>query len=738
MWSAVEINTGIMCACVPTLKPLVRRFLPHWVLDHTVMDKSTSRTSDSNVIPTNATSATRQPITPSPPLSPTTTKPPPVFGGTEEPMGMMDFLTTPDMSEMPEVSRNDTVATFATTTRARRGSSAYFDFVDMQKKKNITLRTNGEAVYPVAMVTILFFIWGFAYGLLDTLNSQFQLVAHMTDGQTVGQHSAYYFGYIVAPLTFGRLVFRNWGFKACYTVGLVVYACGALVFWPSAVLTSFPAFLISNFIVGMGLSTLELSANPFIALCGPPEYAEARLSMSQGIQAIGTIVSPLLAKKVLFKASADSLIDVQWAYLGISFFTIILAVVFLYVPLPEATDEELENATARMPIPRDATIGSTNVRFVWVSLAVGVLSMFCYVGGQESTATTFSEYLKRWAPTLDIVGFQAIEHTGFAVSRLLAAVACIWIKPRFILAFFFAGAIASAAAAMSPRIGTGAAVVVMVKFFEGPLFPLIYAQALRSLGKHTKDAAVLLTAAIGGGAVWPPIMYAIYRAHSVQYAYCIVVAAYALGSLFPIWLNFPFLSTQHLLVDPCRDEQSRRESEIEKERRVSMGVGGKHKRWSLYNIKYRLSKEKDQLPTVEHRERSSWPEGLAPTWSITHPAAAVRLEAAQRNEASGIETPVFLSSRNSETSSSASSSARASTEITDEKARPLGGQHDSPHAPNFANRQFLRPSPSLDASSVNSPTDEVIGTSGATAISPGFVYASPMRSQNDPSISWAG
>ncbi|KAL1612580.1 hypothetical protein SLS60_000809 [Paraconiothyrium brasiliense] len=733
MWSAVEINTGIMCACVPALKPLVKRFLPKWVLDQTIVDKSTSRTSDSMIIPTNITAATRRSNLPSPPVSPTTTKPPPALGGSGEPIGMMDFLTTPEMNEMPEMCRNETLVTYATTTRARRGSAAYFDFVDMQKKKNITLRTNGEAMYPVAMVTTLFFIWGFAYGLLDTLNSQFQVVAKMSDGQTVGQHSAYYFGYIVAPFTFGRLVFRHWGFKACYIVGLMVYACGTLVFWPSAVLTSFPAFLISNFIVGMGLSTLELSANPFIALCGPPEYAEARLSMSQGIQAIGTIVSPLLAKKVFFKASADSLIDVQWAYLAISFFTVLLAIVFYYVPLPEATDEELENATARMPIPHDATVGSTNVRVVWISLALGVFAMFCYVGGQESTSTSFVEYLTLVTPSLDTVNFQAIEHTGFAVSRLLAAFLCVWIRPRFLLAFFFAGAIAFAAAAMSGDTGgTWAAIIIIGKFFEGPLFPLIYAQSLRGLGKHTKDAAVLLTAAIGGGAVWPPIMYTAAKARNVQYAYCVVIAAYTVGALFPLWLNVPLLAAR-TLADPVRDEQSRRESEIEQERRESMGMSEKHKKWSRF--KSRWSKEKDQLPSVEHRERGSWPDGTVPPSVQTF-----RQENSQRRDSSPVMTPVFLSSRNS-------TSSDAETEgVTSEKASPAKtrARRDSSQV----RIPVLVSEPSSasgsTASSASSPSrtstsnEEVVLPGGEVFNHPDTIYASPTRALDDPSIGWAG
>ncbi|KAF2437292.1 MFS general substrate transporter [Karstenula rhodostoma CBS 690.94] len=731
MWSAVEINTGIMCACVPALKPLVKRFLPKWVLDQTSVDRSGSRTSDSMVMPTNFTAATRHSDLLSPPVSPTTTKPPPALGGADGPMGMMDFLTTPDMNEMPEVYRRDTYATttYATTTRARRGSGAYFDFVDMQKKKNITLRTNGEAVYPVAMVTILFFIWGFAYGLLDTLNSQFQVVAHMTDGQTVGQHSAYYLGYIIAPFTVGRIVFHRWGFKACYIVGLMVYACGALVFWPSAVLTSFPAFLISNFIVGMGLSILELSANPFIALCGPPEYAEARLSMSQGIQAMGTIVSPMLAKKVLFKASADSLIDVQWAYLGISFFTIMLAVAFFYVPLPEATDEELENATARMPLPRDATVGSTNVSVVWVSLALGVFSMFCYVGGQEGTSTSFAEYLLRVAPSLDTANFQAIEHTGFAVSRLMAAFLCIWIKPRFLLAFFFAGVIAFAAAAMSGGTGESrAAIVVMGKFFEGPLFPIIYAQSLRGLGKHTKDGAVLLTAAIGGGGVWPPIMYAVTQSRNVQYAYCVVVAAYVAGALFPLWINGPS-SAARTIADPVRDEQTRRESEIERERRESMGMSEKHKRWSKF--KRRWSKDKEQLPSVEYRERGSWPDGIVPP----PPVQAFRHENSQGRESLHVETPVFLSSRNSTSSDS------TTEEVTSEKTSPTRLRRDSSQVRGprpILPSETSPTSSSASSSSTSSSSEEAVATRAEVFNRPDMVYASPTRALDDPSIGWAG
>ncbi len=613
MWSAVEINIGIMCACVPALKPLARRFLPTWVIDRTSREASAIHTSDQPVLPPNPLDSQTYVDNSTPPTSPLSK--PPAAGGNgaaNDDMGMMDFLTSPDSNELPQ-SNNRYSNRYSTisqgTALTRRASLTFFDFVDTGQRKNITLRSNRESVYPVLMVTILFFVWGFAYGFLDVLNSRFQQVAHSNNWQTVGQHSAYYVGYIIGPLTFGRIVFKTWGFKACYMVGLSVYACGTLIFWPSAVLDSFPAFLVSNFITGSGLATLELSANPFIALCGPPEYAEVRLNLSQAVQAIGTILSPILAQKVLFKANAQSLIDVQWTYLGISFFNIILAVIYFYVPLPEATDGELENASRRMPIARDATIkvGTKPVRVLWIGLGLAAFSQFCYVGAQESTSTTFSYYMDSVLHAPDVVSLQAYGHTAFAVSRFLAAATDIWLKPRFSLLFFYVGAIAFSIGAMKTSGSVGAAMVVMVMFFEGPLFPQIYAQGIRSMGKHTKDAAVLITAAIGGGGVFPPIMFAALKVHNPQYAYCVVIAALSAGVFYPIWLNA--LPATRAISDPCRDEHTRRESAAEEQRKALSGEK-KSKRRSRAKERSSWHHEKRVLPSFEHKERQSWTPGV--------------------------------------------------------------------------------------------------------------------------------
>ncbi|KAF2273220.1 MFS general substrate transporter [Westerdykella ornata] len=635
MWSAVELNVGIMCGCVPALKPLVSRFMPTWILDRTVREKSTTQTSESlgiigdNVAPDVNIEAPPN-TTPDVPPAALVSKPShPTDTESDEPIDVLTFLTTPETNTTTRTGQS-TIHSSVSTARANRHSMTFYDFVENpeKRKKNITLMGNRESIYPIMMVTILFFVWGFAYGLLDTLNTRFQQVARMRAGQNLGLHAAYYGGYFIGPLTFGRIVFRHWGFKACYTVGLTVYACGTLVFWPSAVLTSFTAFLISNFIVGLGLSTLEISANPFIALCGPPEYAEARLNMSQAIQAIGTILSPLLASKVMFKSATSNLIQVQWAYLGIAFFTVALAVVYIYVPLPEATEEEMEDASKRLDIPRDATVsvlpkmmkGGKKVKIIWITLGLAVFSQFAYVGAQESVSTSFTEFVAAAMPSLDPENLRAAGHTAFAVSRFLAAILNIWIKPRFLLAFFYAGVIALSAACMAAPPATGAtptALLVMLMFFEGPLFPLIFVQPLRGMGMYTKEASALLTAAIGGGAAFAPIMYAVVVRWGIRTGYAVPLAVFAAGAVFAVWQNG--IKGARGLADPVRDERARearrRERERERERRAEMGgaIGAgeerRGKRRSVDAFKGWLGWEKKNkeeesvLPTVEHKER---------------------------------------------------------------------------------------------------------------------------------------
>ena len=368
MWSSVEVNLGIVCACVPGLKPLFLRFLPNFI------NETDDQAIPGGGIGSDVKISDDMPDLYSPDLLLTNAaamKAPSAAdyrgGQGDDEMGFPDFLSGPAQAgQAPEiVSRS---LTNLTRIRIHGSKSTDSDFYNMNQPKSLVRLSNRQAIAPVAIVTIVFFLWEFAYGLLNVLNGQFELIVKLTKGESLGLHAAYYGGYFVGPLTLGRFMLKSYGFKTAMITGLCLYSCGTLVSWPSAVLTSYCAFVISNFVVELGLSCLEIAANPFIALCGPLEY------VSQGFQAIGTVFSPLLAQKVFFKnvLDAPSLVNVQWTYLAIALFDVILAAIFYYLLLPEASNDALEEIADRRSAANRAHIGPLPV--VWVTLGLGVFS----------------------------------------------------------------------------------------------------------------------------------------------------------------------------------------------------------------------------------------------------------------------------------------------------------------------------------------------------------------------------
>lgn len=563
MWSAVEVNVSIMCGCVPSLKPLVARLVPKLIRD----------TNDPYTIPNNNYATGESPVAMPPPAAiPSSGGPSPSTSPADsnsskpsqtkshnathqkdpdEPMGLLDFLGHPGTGPQDAEANTHTSISYPPTI-------TFFDFVNMKNPESMLKLNNKESITPIALTTLLFFLWGFAYGLLDMLNSQFQTIVHLDSWHSLGLHGAYFGGYVIAPLLVGRPVLKIWGFKSTFITGLCIYACGTLIFWPSAVLTSTAAFTVSNFIVGFGLAVLETAANPFIALCGPLENSEIRLNISQGVQAVGSVVSPLLAKKVLFKGVNDvaSLVDVQWTYLGIALFDVLLAVAFYYLPIPEASDEDLEELANRRR--EDNMTKVVGIPVVWLTLGLGIWSQFFYVAGQEVLATSLERFTdaSNQSSALGAFEFLTIGHSIFAIGRFLAAFAQWFLKPRWILMVSYIGLIICAVLCMNTTGNTAIAMAMLLYLFESGVFSIIFAISLRGTAQHTKTAAVFLTMAIGGGTFFPFAEYAAYLTHGAQYSFCVIVALFAAGAIFPIYLNFvPAVKKQ---VDPVPNEYLRR------------------------------------------------------------------------------------------------------------------------------------------------------------------------------------
>jgi len=551
----------------------------------------------------------------------------------DQEINTMEFLTTSGSGMFPNP---DPTLMVHTPTTAQTENTVYFGFVNMKRPKSMLKARGRESFKYCTLVTILFFLWGFSYGLLNTLNNEISKVAHQSTSQTLSLTSAYFGAYFFGSLTVGQIVLRKGGFKATFITGLCIYGTGTLMFWPSAVLTSYPGFIICNFVVGFGLSVLETAANPFLALCGQPSKAEFRLLMAQAVQATASILSQLLAERGLFNGigSDASLIDVQWTYLAVTLFTVILALFFYYMPLPEASDEDLQRQSEDLGIYRSQTVLASKLPLIYTTLGLAVFSQFCYVAAQESMSVWFGallespKYVKGLSLTID--NYILIGHGTFAVGRFTFAGLTLLIPPRILLLFIFFGCIIFSVLTMSLSVNTNsmAGPALVFFFFEGPVFPMIYAIALRGLGKRTKQGASYLTAAASGGGVFPFVMYAVQKLNhrSVEYSYCVIVALFAFGSMFPVYLNF--VAKARAQVDPAdihsdglpnsrssrhstgsnfdqHSEQDEHDTSSEATiRRLSQRIGiafGKIKASGKGNAS-------PDLAFVEHRERSgSWP-----------------------------------------------------------------------------------------------------------------------------------
>ncbi|KAF2188701.1 MFS general substrate transporter [Zopfia rhizophila CBS 207.26] len=401
----------------------------------------------------------------------------------------------------------------------------------------LTLR---ESIYPICLVTILFFLWGFSYGLLDTLNKHFQETLGITRARSSGLQAAYFGAYPLASLGHANWILRHYGYKPVFIWGLILYGVGALIAWPCILHRSFGGFCASIFIIGNGLGALETAANPYITVCGPPRYSELRINISQAFNGIGTVVAPVLGSYVFFKNTGDSvasLKNVQWVYLAIACFTFLLAVVFYFSPIPEITD-------ADMAFQAEETHAGTDVKPFrkQYRLFHAAFAQFCYTGAQVAIAGYFINYVTETrGHTNSALGaqFLAGAQGAFALGRFAGSAIMKFVKPRWVYFVFMTMCIVFIAPSITQRGNTGMAMLYVTLFFESIIFPTIVALGMRGLGKYTKQGSGYIVGGVAGGAVVPPLLGAAADAqNSTAMAMTVPLCFFVAAWTYAICVNF--------------------------------------------------------------------------------------------------------------------------------------------------------------------------------------------------------
>jgi FHS family L-fucose permease-like MFS transporter len=411
--------------------------------------------------------------------------------------------------------------------------------------------TGKRLAYPIFLITLLFFLWGFSYGLLDVLNSHFQAVLNITKLQSTGLQVMYFGGgyFFFSPIA--AEVLKRRGYKTTILMGLTLYSLGAVFFWPTAHFTTpenrlgaYGGFLVCTFVIACGLATLETSANSYAVVIGDPASASIRLQFCQSWNGVASFVGPLIASKFFFSGeNANNLTNVQYVYLAVACLGVAVAVLFIFTKLPEVSEATLaENSNIEI-IAVDDLGNAIGQGTIWkqYNMFFAFGAQFCYVGAQVTIGAFFINYVVENGgydkPTAS--NFLSYALIIFTVGRFVAVAIAFVLAPSFIMCVYSALAIALTAAAAGVHGSAGVGVLMAVYFLMAPMYPTIFTLGTANLGIHTRRGAGILVMGVAGGAVFPPVQGAVADSGSTRISMVVPLVGfvYVFGYCFYHWFT---------------------------------------------------------------------------------------------------------------------------------------------------------------------------------------------------------
>src|SRR6478736_391340 len=156
----------------------------------------------------------------------------------------------------------------------------------------------------LAVVTTLFFMWGFVTVLNDILVPHLKSIFDLNYTRVMLIQFAFFSAYFVFSIPSAKII-DTIGYKKTIVAGLLTMAVGALVFIPAASLPSYPVFLTALIILAGGITALQVAANPYVAVLGPPETASSRLNLAQAFNSVGTAIAPWLGGTIILSGTRE-------------------------------------------------------------------------------------------------------------------------------------------------------------------------------------------------------------------------------------------------------------------------------------------------------------------------------------------------------------------------------------------------------------------------------------------------
>lgn len=391
-----------------------------------------------------------------------------------------------------------------------------------------------------AMVTTLFFVWGFLTSLNDILIPHLRAIFDLNYAEAMLVQFAFFSSYAAFGIPSGKIV--EWiGYQRTMVLGLLTMALGAALFIPAANLPSFPLFLAALIVLAAGITALQVAANPYVTVLGEPETASSRLNLTQAFNSLGTTIGPPLGGWLILRGAEKTVENtskmtplmlhayriqqaatVKFPYLAITLALVLLALAIWFYKFP------------RLDTTQDYRPSKTGEKGhgIWrhPHVVLGAVAIFVYVGAEVSIGSFLINYFNQ----SDIAGLTALAAAnlvpfywgGAMMGRFVGSAVLQKVKTGRLLALC---AIVTTVLVVISMLSFGHIAVwsiLLVGLFNSIMFPCIFTLGIAEMGPLTGEASGLLVTAIVGGAIIPEVQGVLADHIGIHHAFVVPVLCY--------------------------------------------------------------------------------------------------------------------------------------------------------------------------------------------------------------------
>ena len=390
---------------------------------------------------------------------------------------------------------------------------------------------------PLAVVTTLFFMWGFLTCLNDILVPHLKSIFDLNYARVMLIQFAFFGAYFLFSIPSAKIV--DWiGYQRSMVVGLLTMGLGAFLFVPAASVPSYPLFLGALIVLAAGITCLQVAANPYVTVLGKPETASSRLNLTQAFNSLGTFLAPFFGGILILSAAPKAMNEiramapdalqayriheaatVKTPYVGLGIALVLLAIAIGSFKLPK-----IEHAQRKIGVKVNDSI--------WrhPSLIFGALGIFVYVGAEVSIGSFLVNYFSQ--PEIGgltervAASFVAFYWGGAMVGRFIGSGLLQKVSTRKLLGVCAVCAAALVGISMLTSGHLAMWTIILVGFFNSIMFPSIFTLGVAELGPLTGDGSGIMIMAIVGGAIIPLAQGWIADRIGIHHAFFLPVICY--------------------------------------------------------------------------------------------------------------------------------------------------------------------------------------------------------------------